>query len=43
MDYLDMDDLIEEVELNKETGKWNSILDDEDIMSLNIEKAFKKN
>lgn len=43
MDYLDMDDLIEEVELDKETGKWNSILDDEDIMSLNIEKAFKKN
>lgn len=42
MDYLDMDDLIEEVELEKETGKWNSILDDEDIMSLNIEKAFKK-
>lgn len=42
MDYLDMDDLIEEVELDKETGKWNSILDDEDIMSLNIEKAFKK-
>ena len=38
-----MDDLIEEVELDKETGKWNSILDDEDIMSLNIEKAFKKN
>lgn len=43
MEYLDMDDLIEEVELDKETGKWNSILDDEDIMSLNIEKAFKKN
>lgn len=43
MDYLDMDDLIEEVEIDKETGKWNSILDDEDIMSLNIEKAFKKN
>lgn len=42
MEYLDMDDLIEEVELNKEQGKWNSILDDEDIMSLNIEKAFKK-
>lgn len=42
MDYLDMDDLIEEVELDKETGKWNSILDDEDIMSLNIEKAFRK-
>lgn len=42
MDYLDMDDLIEEVEIDKETGKWNSILDDEDIMSLNIEKAFKK-
>lgn len=42
MEYLDMDDLIEEVELDKETGKWNSILDDEDIMSLNIEKAFKK-
>lgn len=37
-----MDDLIEEVEIDKETGKWNSILDDEDIMSLNIEKAFKK-
>ena len=43
MEYLDMDDLIEEVELDKETGKWNSILDDEDIMSLNIEKVFKKN
>lgn len=43
MEYLDMDDLIEEVELDKETGKWNSILDDEDIMSINIEKAFKKN
>lgn len=42
MEYLDMDDLIEEVEIDKETGKWNSILDDEDIMSLNIEKAFKK-
>lgn len=42
MEYLDMDDLIEEVELDKETGKWNSILDDEDIMSLNIEKAFRK-
>ena len=42
MEYLDMDDLIEEVEIDKETGKWNSILDDEDIMSLNIEKAFRK-
>ena len=43
MEYIDLEDLQEEVELDKEQGKWNSILDDEDIMSLKIEKAFRKN
>jgi hypothetical protein len=43
MEYIDLNDLQEEIELDKETGKWNSILDDEDIMSLKIDKAFKKN
>lgn len=43
MEYIDLNDLQEEIELDKEAGNWNSILDDEDIMSLKIDKAFKKN